>query len=108
MSKEMLQQALVQVQAYQQQLQVVSSQKDALNLQLIEHGKALDELSKPSKEDVYRIMGPVLIKEKRDKAKKELESKKEMIMLRLKTLEKSEKTLNEKLEGLKKQLTAGE
>jgi len=36
-----VQQLIMQAQSYQQQLQMVLSQKEALNLQLIESGKAL-------------------------------------------------------------------
>ena len=109
MVSEQIQQAILQAQSYQQQLQVVATQREALNLQLIETGKALEELSKPSKEDVYKIVGPVLIKTKRADAKKDLQSKQDLIKLRMKTLEKSETMLKEKIEGLREKLTkAGE
>jgi len=104
MASEQLQQLVAQFQAYQQQLQIVSSQKEALNMQLLEAGKALDELAKPAKDDVYKIVGPVLVKVKRDEAKTDLESKKELVMLRIKTLEKSESKLKEKLIELKDRL----
>jgi len=96
---------VMQAQAYQQQLQIVVTQKEALNLQLIEIGKAMEELSKPSKEDVYKIVGPVLIKVKRPEAKQDIESKKELIELRMKTLEKGGKKLKEKLEELREKLS---
>ena len=94
----------MEAQSYQQNLQMVATRKEALNLQLIETGKALEELSKPSKEDVYKIVGPVLIKVKRAEAKKDLESKRDLITLRMKTLEKSETKIKEKIEDLKERL----
>jgi prefoldin beta subunit len=103
-SKE-LQQLIMQAQAYQQQLQVVATQREALNLQLIEIGKALEELAKPSKEDVYKVIGPVLVKVKREEAKHDLESKKDLIMLRMKTVERSEAQLKEKMEEMKEKIT---
>lgn len=104
MVNEQMQQILMEAQSYQQNLQVVATQKEALNLQFIETGKALEELAKPSKEDVYKIVGPVLIKVKRAEAKKDLESKRELITLRMKTLDKGESKIKEKLEDLKKRL----
>jgi len=95
----------MQAQAYQQQLQVVATQKEALNLQMIEMGKALEELSRPSKEDVYKIIGPVLVKVKRAEAKRDLESKIELITLRMKTLEKSGSKLKENLDELRDKLS---
>ncbi len=105
MVSENMQQMIMEAQVLQQQLQTVATQREALNLQLIENGKALEELSKPSKEDVYKIVGPVLIKVKRDEARKDLESKKDLITLRMKALEKSEGKLKEKIEDLKEKLS---
>ncbi len=105
MVSEQVQQLIMQAQAYQQQLQVVATQKEALNLQMIETGKALEELSKPSREDVYKIVGPILIKVNRAEAKKDIESKRDLVTLRIKTLEKSESKLREKLEELREKLS---
>ena len=105
MASEDMQQMIIQAQTLQQQLQVVATQKEALNLQLIETGKAMEELQKPSKEDVFKIVGPVLIKVDRKEAKKDIESKRELISLRLKTLEKSEKHIKDKLETFRTKLT---
>ena len=104
MVSEQLQQIVAQFQAYQQQLQMVSTQKEALNIQLLEAGKALEELAKPAKDDVYKAVGPVLVKVSRQDAKADLDSKKELILLRIKTLEKSEAKLKERLEELKARL----
>lgn len=99
-----VQQLLTEAQAYQQQMQVVVAQKEALNLQLIETGKALEELSKPGNDDVYKTVGPVLIKVEKGKVKHDLKSKKDLIMLRMKSLEKSESTLKNKLDDMKEML----
>jgi prefoldin beta subunit len=100
-----VQELLVHAQTYQQQLQLITSQKEALNMQLIESRKALEELSKPGKDEVYKITGPVLVKVTREDAKKEIESKNELVMVRLKSFEKSEASLNEKIEELKEKLS---
>ncbi|UCD03167.1 MAG: prefoldin subunit beta, partial [Candidatus Aenigmatarchaeota archaeon] len=92
-------------QAYQQQLQLVSGQKEALNMQTAEISKALEELSGQGKGEVYKISGPVLIKVSSAEAVKDLKSKKELAALRLKTIEKSEAGLKEKLEDLREKLS---
>ena len=105
MVSEQVQQLVVQAQSLQQQMQMVSAQKEALNIQLLETGKALEELAKPAKDDVYKVVGPVLVKVGRDEARRDLESKKELVMVRMKTMERSEAKLREKLEEIKEKLT---
>ncbi len=102
------QQFLLEIQMFQQQMQAVSVQKETLGLQNMEMDKALEELAK-SKEnsDVYKAVGPILIKSTPKSLEAELKEKKETIELRLKSLEKQEarirdklKEVQEKLEGL--------
>ncbi len=104
MVSEDAQQLIMQAQSYQQQLQMVLSQRESLNIQLIEVGKALEELAKPGNDEVYKITGPVLIKVKANDAKKDLQSKKELAMLRMKTMDKNEAGIKEKLEELRGKL----
>ncbi len=100
-----VQQLIMQAQSYQQHLQAIAGQKESLNVQLIEGGKALEELAKPGEGDVYKITGPVLVKVSKADAKKDIEEKKEIIMLRLKTLEKSEADLKAKMDELRAKLS---
>ncbi len=104
MVDENAQQLIMQAQSYQQQFQMIAGQKEALNLQIIETGKALEELAKPGEDEVYKITGPVLIKVTKKEAKKDLETKKDLAMLRMKTIEKSETSIKQKLEELKDKL----
>lgn len=99
-----IQKLLSQAQSYQQQMQLMTGQKEALNMQILETAKALEELKKDDKDDVYKITGPILVKVSRKEAGKDLESKKEIAMLRLKTVEKSEAGIKEKLEELRQKL----
>ena len=105
MTDKDLQNLIMQAQSYQQQLQMVTSQKEALSMQTLEIGKALEELSKPGKEDVYRIAGPILIKVGKADAVKDLKSKRDISAIRIKSVNKSETGLKEKLEELKEKLT---
>ena len=91
------QQILIELQTYQQQTQTVLIQKESLNIQNMEIDKALEELGKTTTTDVYKIVGPILIKSNKKDLEKELNEKKETIDLRLKSLKKQEDRLREKL-----------
>lgn len=105
MAENTQQQLLEQAQAYQQQIQGVVSQKEALNLQMMEVKKALEEIGKSEETELYKLSGPVLIKAKKADVEKELKERQESIELRVKTLEKSESRIKEKIEELRKKLT---
>jgi prefoldin beta subunit len=92
------QQVLMDLQACQQQMQTVLIQKESLNIQNMEIDKALDELKKVKKEDVFKAVGPILIKSDKAKLEKELEERKETFDLRLKSLQKQENRLKERME----------
>ncbi len=91
------QQILINLQTFQQQMQTVLIQKETLNMQNIEIDKALEELNKTKHDDVYKAVGPILIKSTKNELNKELNERKETIELRLKSLQKQEKRLKEKL-----------
>lgn len=74
-------------------------------MQKIESEKALEELKKAKdKEEVFKIVGPVLVKSTKSELIKELGEKKETAELRLKSLEKQEEMLRKKLEENQKKL----
>ena len=98
------QQILLELQAYQQQMQTVLIQKETLNMQNMEIDKALEELGKVKDEDVFKAVGPILIKSEKGKLTKELNEKKETVDLRLKSLQKQETRMREKLEESQKKL----
>ncbi len=99
------QQLIMQMQAFQQQYQTLNIQREALSMQKIESEKALDELKKAKdKEEVFKIVGPVLVKSTKSELVKELGEKKETGELRLKSLEKQEERIREKLEEIQKKL----
>jgi prefoldin beta subunit len=91
------QQILMELQTYQQQMQTVLMQKESLNIQNMEIGKALEELGKTEHDDVYKAVGPILIKSTKKDLVKELNEKKEMIDIRVKSLQKQETRLKDKL-----------
>ena len=91
------QQILMELQTFQQQMQTVLMQKESLNIQNMEIGKALEELGKTENDDVYKAVGPILIKSTKKELNKELNEKKETIDIRLKSLQKQETRIKEKL-----------
>src|SRR3989338_5803963 len=99
------QQLIVQMQAFQQQYQTLNMQREALSMQKIESEKALEELKKTKdKEDVFKIVGPVLVKSTKADLVKELSDKKEMTEMRLKNVDKQEEKLREKLKETQEKL----
>ncbi|MBU0535667.1 MAG: prefoldin subunit [Nanoarchaeota archaeon] len=99
---------IAQLQLFEQNLQGFLMQKQNLQAQLIELESALNEIDKT---DIsYRIIGNIMVKTKKEDLKKDLVQKKEIVELKIKSLEKQEnsikdrakKTQTEVLEGMKK------
>ncbi len=94
---------LIQFQQFQQQFQNVLIQKENAIIQVMEIEKAIEEL-KDSKDDAYRAVGNILIKESCSKIKKDLANEKETLEVRIKTFDKQETILREKLNELQTKL----
>ena len=92
-----------ELQLLEQNLQSILMQKQAFQMELSEVENALEELAKTS-QDVYKIVGNVLIKSQKDLLLKDLKSKKELMSLRLKNLDNQEKTLSEESEKLREKV----
>jgi len=89
------------------QLFNVSAQKQQLQLQGASMKEALDELSKTKEKKVYKAVGNVLIQSDTAKVRKELQQKKDSVDLRIKTLQKQEDSLVNKLNKLKAEIESG-
>jgi prefoldin beta subunit len=101
------QQLLLQMQTFQQQYQAAAMQKEGLMLQKLELDKALEELTKTKdSEEVYKAVGPILVKSTKAELVKELGEKKETAELRLKSIDKQEEKLKEKLKETQDKLQA--
>ena len=74
-------------------------QKQAVQAQQIEVENALDELSK-SQGKVYKILGPIMVGAKKEEVQSDLESKKEVLVLKLKNLDKQESQIREKAQKI--------
>ncbi len=95
---------VIQFQNYQQQLQSVLIQKESLKLQAMEIERALNELKENKEKKAYKIVGQVMILKPVEELKKELNETKENINIRIKSLEKTEERLSNKLKELQEKL----
>jgi prefoldin beta subunit len=88
----------------QQQLRNVVLQKEALKIQVNEIESALEELKKTEEETVYKVVGNVMVKKKKDEVEKELNEIKEDSELKISSLENFEKDLIERIKGIEGKL----
>jgi len=95
---------VVQFQTYQQQLQNVLFQKESLKLQILEIERALEELNGTKQTTAYKITGQIMISKPVEELKKELNETKENIDIRIKSLEKTENRMGERLKDLQTKL----
>jgi prefoldin beta subunit len=96
---------IAQFQQAQQQAQALTVQKQQLELALHETERAIEEMDKlePSA-TVYKSVGGILIKAGRDEVKKELTERKETLDLRVKTVERQEGRVVERLREMRDKL----
>lgn len=98
MSKE-TEQKIAQLQVMEQNLQGLMQQRQAFQAQLMEVENALSEVT-GAKAPVYKIVGSIMISAEKETLKKDLTSRKEVLDLRLKSIQKQEDAMKEKAEAL--------
>ncbi len=103
MNKE-AQESIQRLQMMEQNLQALSMQKQQFQAQLFEVEGALKEVAVSSV--AYKLVGGIMIGADKDVLQKELQSKKELLELRVQTLEKQEKQLKEKAKKLQEEVMA--
>lgn len=94
---------LQELQMAEQNLQNILLQKQAFQLELNETESAIEE-TKKADDDIFKILGNIMIKADKKEVLKELEEKKNIFSLRIKTLENQEKIFFERFEKLKSSL----
>jgi prefoldin beta subunit len=80
-------------------------QKQQFQLQQVEIESALKELENVN--EAYKIVGNIMVLSKKDDLKEDLTSKKEVIGLRIKNMEKQENQLREKASKLQNEVLKG-
>lgn len=101
-----VQNKLVRLQQLQEQLRLVLAQRQSVELELREVSRVSEEVSKLEEgSSLYKSIGHVLLRTDRESVLKELNEKKEVLELRVKTLSKQEEYLNKQIEDLRKRIT---
>lgn len=105
---EVNQAKLAEFERNRSQLLGISAQKQQLQIQSMTLKQALGELAKTKEKKVYKAIGNILIQSDTTKVKKELEEKKSSADLRLKTIQKQEDSLVNKLNKLKSEIESSQ
>ena len=93
------QERIAQLQLFEQNMHNFLSQKRNFQSQLVEIENALEELDATT-ETVYKIIGQVMLKSNKEKLIKSLSERKDILDLRIKSVEKQEKAVQEKAEKI--------
>lgn len=101
--KNEIEREMMQLQNYERQLQAVMIQKQQLQIQLNEVNLALEEL-KNAKGSIYQAIGSIMIKTRKEDAEKNLNEKKDLMEMRVKTLNSQEEKVKSELLRLQKKL----
>jgi prefoldin beta subunit len=86
----------------EQNIQNTSLQKQGFHLQLLEIEAALKEIENST--ETYKIVANIMVKSDKAELRKDLNDKKEMVELRIRSLEKQESKLREKVTGLQQEV----
>jgi prefoldin beta subunit len=106
MEKKISQEAAKKIQELQmleQAIQNILMQRQAFLLELNETNLALEEL-KTSGNEVYKIVGQLMLKTSKEESEKDLKSKKEILELKSKNLEKQESGFKDKISRLRDEI----
>ena len=91
------------LQVYEQNLQSLLMQRQAVQVDFNEINNALGELQK-SGDEVYKMLGGIMIRSDKKSLMNELEEKKKIGEIRIQSLEKQEKSIEEKAESLRSEV----
>lgn len=94
-----VQEKIAKLQGLEQNLQNFLMQRQQFQTQLMEIDSALDEIEKT--DSAYKIVGNIMVKTGKEDLKKDLTQKKELMEIRITSLEKQESQLQEKAQELK-------
>lgn len=89
-----------EMQILEQSIHQILLQKQAFQMELSETQAALRELEK-SGDEVFKIVGQLMIKAKKSEIKDELLSKEKILKLRTENLDKQEDSLTKKMEEIR-------
>jgi prefoldin beta subunit len=90
---------LQEMQILDQNLHNMLLQKQAFQMELSETNSALREIEKSN--EVFKLIGELMLKTDKEKAKEELSTKERILSMRIKSIEKQEDTLAKRLDELR-------
>lgn len=96
------QEKIQQLQLIEQNLQNLLSQKQQFQSQMFELDGAIKELE--STPQAYKIIGGIMVLTEKDKLKKDLSEKKELVELRISSIEKQEKQFKDRAKGIQEEV----
>ena len=99
------QEKITQLQLFEQNLHSFLTQKRNFQSQMLEIENALKEIE-TSKEKVYKIVGGVMLESTKEKLEKDLKERKEVLDLRMNSIDKQEKSVKERAEKIQKEVMA--
>ena len=99
----MKEEKIQQMQILEQNLQNLLLQKQAFQMELSETQSALKEIEN-SGEEVFKIIGQLMIKTDKSKIKQELSNKEKILDLRTKAIEKQEASLMAQLDKIREEV----
>ena len=103
MENEETQELLAQLQFTEQNVQNLLLQKQTIQSQLLEIESTLEELEKEPKK-AFKIVGSVMVESTPKEMQKDLKGKKELLDLKMKSIEKQEEKLKEKSKELQEKV----
>jgi prefoldin beta subunit len=89
-----------EIQILEQNMQNLLLQKQAFEMEISETEAALEEIEN-SGDDVYKIAGGILIKSSKQKIKSELEGKKKLLEMKIKSFEKQEALFSSRINSVR-------
>ena len=92
-----------EMQIIEQKLQNLFLQKQSFQLEFSETQSALKEIEN-SGDEIFKIVGQLMIKSEKSKVKEELSNKEKILDLRIKSLEKQEGSFMEELGKLREEV----
>lgn len=98
-------QKVQQLQLMEQNMQNIMAQRQQFQGQLLEIDNALAEI-KSSKGSAYKLIGNIMVLSEKEALSNDLESKKEILNVRIKSLKKQEDGFKEKAEKLQAEVMA--
>jgi prefoldin beta subunit len=92
-----------ELQLIEQNLQNLLLQKQTFQVRLMENENALKEL-KDNKKQSYKIIGNIMVAEDNDKLIKELDEEREVLNLRIKSIERQENLIRDKASKIQEEV----